>query len=232
MLNSTVRLMFLACCTLALWSEAAFADATGFYIRESETVFEAIQIIEMPDGQLSGRYESYSLDEKGKLASMSVGLDGSIAKGQLVINFKKSMNTLFTTQSLSGEVKSNALLLIWEGGTGVFQKSKASARNDSLEKLTALGDQIVWAREGKRLENSYQETKATIDDLSSEQSSIHATILEAQAQYDSLIASRAKRERRISTMNAINVSGDVQYKLGVEIYQIESEVYSLNSEVD
>lgn len=86
---------------LILWpGTSAFADVSGLYIRDSRAGLETFQIVETPDGQLTGRYESYIVEENGKLTSTSVGFDGSISKQQLVLHMKKSLDTLFTTQSI------------------------------------------------------------------------------------------------------------------------------------
>ncbi|WP_206741044.1 hypothetical protein, partial [Hyphomonas pacifica] len=65
---------------LMLWAGAnAFADISGLYLRGSPTSLEAAQIVETSDGQLTGRMESYTVGESGKISPNSVGFDGSVS---------------------------------------------------------------------------------------------------------------------------------------------------------
>ena len=218
---------------LMMWVGAsAFADISGLYLREGPARLETVQIVETSDGQLTGRYESYSVDESGKLSPDSVGFDGSISKQQFVLHMKKSLDTLFMTQSISGEVHGNSIDLIWEGGAGTFQKSKASDRNEALEQLNILSAQIIWMHEVERTEKTYREASSAIMELEGQAGPLKDWMDQILSRYNVLSEQYKEREKRLASLNAMNVNYDLRYQVENEMYRIESEFYSLESEVE
>ena len=210
----------------------AYADVSGLYIRGNQVGLETVQIVETSDGQLTGRYESYGVDESGKLSSTSVGFDGSISKQQLVLHMKKSIDTLFTTQSISGEVHGNSIDLIWEGGAGTFQKAKASERNKALEQLNILSAQIIWTHKVEQAEKTYQEAESAVAKLEGRAKPLEDWMDTALSKYSALSEQYKKREKRLASMDAMNVNYDLRYKVQDEMYGIESEFYSLKAKVE
>ncbi|MEO1965564.1 hypothetical protein [Hyphomonas sp.] len=211
---------------------SAFADISGLYLRGRQAVLETVQIVETSDGQLTGRYESYGVDESGKLSSTSVGFDGSISKQQLVLHMKKSIDTLFTTQSISGEIHGNSIDLTWEGGAGTFQKAKASERNKALEQLNILSAQIIWMHKVERTEKTYRAAESAVAKLEGQTKPLEDWMDTVLSKYDALSEQYKKREERLASMDAMNVNYDLRYKVENEMYGIESEFYSLKSEVE
>lgn len=218
---------------LILWpGTSAFADVSGLYIRNSQAGLETFQIVETPDGQLTGRYESYAVEESGKLTSTSVGFDGLISKQQLVLHMKKSLDTLFTTQSISGEVHGNSIILTWEGGAGSFQKSETSERNEALDQLSLLSERVEWMIELDRAEQTYLEAKSAIAELEDQAQPLVRSMDNVLAQYKTLSNEHKKQEKRLAVLDAMNVHYDLQRRTETEMYRLESEFYSLEAAVE
>lgn len=218
---------------LMLWAGAnAFADISGLYLRGSPTRLEAVQIVETSDGQLTGRIESYTVGESGKISPNSVGFDGSVSKQQFVLHMKKSLDTLLTSQSISGEVHGNSIDLTWEGGAGTFQKAKASERNKALAQLSILSAQIIWMHKVEQAEKTYREADSAIAKLEGQAGPLENWMDTTLSQYRTLSEQYKKREKRLASMDAMNVNYDLRYKVQNEMYGIESEFYSLRAEVE
>ncbi|RAN36444.1 hypothetical protein [Hyphomonas pacifica] len=224
--------MAIAAMLVALASANAFADISGLYVRGNQAGFETIQIVETSGGQLTGRYESYTVDESGKISPHSVGFDGSISKQQLVLHMKKSLDTLFTTQSISGEIHGNSLDLTWEGGAGTFQKANASERNEALEQLSVLSAEIIWMHKVERTEKTHREAQSAITELEGKVGPLEEWMDTLLSKHNALSEQYNKREKRLASMDAMNVNYDLRYNVENEMYQIESEFYSLESEVN
>tara|TARA_R110000850_G_scaffold183462_2_gene309052 strand:+ start:8125 stop:9012 length:888 start_codon:yes stop_codon:yes gene_type:complete len=211
---------------------SAFADISGLYVRESQTSFEAIQIVESTGGSLSGKHESYSLSDTGTLSSTSVGFDGSISKHQLILHLRKSLETLFTTQSISGEARSGSLYLQWEGGAGTFTLAQAEQRDEAIERLTVLGAQIAWLREVERTQRRYDDATVSLHALTAEAEALDVWMAAAISNYDDLAKRYAKTERHRAALAAARMDSDLQFELEDKMYGLESEFYSLESEVE
>jgi len=216
----------------AISGTSAFADISGLYLRESQTSFEAIQIVESSGGSLSGKHESYSLSDSGTISSTSVGFDGSISKHQLILHLRKSLETLFTTQSISGEARSRSLYLQWEGGAGTFTLAQAAQRDEAIERLTVLGAQIAWLKEVERTQRRYDEATVSLHALTAEAEALDVWMAAVISKYDDLAKRYAKTERHHAALVAARMDSDLQFELEDNMNGLESEFYSLESEVE
>jgi len=214
----------LACGFAACSALPAAADATGLYMRGNEISFEAIQLVELSEGNLAGRYEHYYVDESGKVHSSSREIEGSIARNSLILNLKGD-------RSLSGKLERNSLNLIWEGGAGEFRKSDASVRNKTLAELNDLGVQIVWMRKTERAAETYSEALSVVADVETKSETLADWMDTVLSKYDALSEQYKTREKRLETMSAMNVNYDLRYKVENEMYGLENEFYSLEGEV-
>ena len=103
------RWVVLGIAPVLAWASAARAepDVSGSYVGVSEAAAIMIQLVETPDGQVSGHYEALNFAAGGQLVDRTATLDGAAHAGVLVVRIRVSDGR--SPISASGSVSGGAL---------------------------------------------------------------------------------------------------------------------------
>jgi len=84
----------------------------------------------------------------------------------------------------------------------------------------------------ERTEKAYRAARSAIVELEGQAAPLEGWMDTVLSRYNALMEQYKKREKRLASMDAMNVSYDLRYNVENEMYQIESEFYSLRAEVE
>ena len=86
--------------------------------------------------------------------------------------------------------------------------------------------------EVERTEKTYREASSAIMELEGQAGPLEGWMDQALSRYNALSEQYKKREKRLASLDAMNVNYDLRYQVESEMYRIESDFYSLESEVE
>lgn len=219
-------LVFLGGC-----APTASANVTGLYLVDGGTTLEVLQLVEQTDGTLAGRLEYYAVKENGEFESVSRALSGSARDGALVLKMDRSMETLFTSTALSGQIKGKRLELTWEGGIGTYQQSDIDDRNKILERLHSQLREIQWNLVVEQHQKLFAEASSAADAMQQRVPATQAAMKKAKEDYRARIDAIREKQQQIARLQATNIGYDREYQISSEVYAIESEIYRLDADV-
>jgi hypothetical protein len=98
---------------------------SGTYVSASPRSAEMIFIVQTPDGRLTGRLESATLNRTGAISRSSATLEGAADGTTLMLTPRSILLSLGSPSSFSGVIDGDDLNLSWQGGHGVFRRGTA-----------------------------------------------------------------------------------------------------------
>lgn len=120
-------------------------DASGIYVVKSDNEAALIQLVQTPDGKVTGRVQSARIGSDGVIANNTGNADGSVSGNELIL---RPTSVWFGGVEASGTFNGSTLTLTGYGGTITAERStlqdfdKAVARLQSVaaERRTAVAD--------------------------------------------------------------------------------------------
>ena len=137
---------YVALCSALALVACGKTDVSGIYLFASEREVTMVQLIQSPDGKLTGRIQSDFIDTDGKVAEKSAAADGAISGNDLVL---KPASAWYGGVQASGTIKGSNLTLSGEGFT---LNATRSSLDDFQKKVAAL--QSTAAEQRQKLAKS------------------------------------------------------------------------------
>lgn len=130
----------------ALISTPALCSTTGVYIADDPGSALLVQIVQTPDGRLSGRIEVMTVDKSGELSDRTSVIEGAADQGEMTLS-PKSPILLGAAPSMTGHLSGNQLTLSWGGSDYVLKRSNSAAFDAAAQKLKVASVEIKASRE-------------------------------------------------------------------------------------
>lgn len=154
-------------CSLIVLAAPALADGlSGTYVGKGSNGAFLIQIVETPDGHLTGRYEQVVLQSNGKIEDMNATITGA-ADGQTVVVTIKPSEFLAGSMAASGTIEGRLLHLTGGGNGSSFALNLVrSDEADFRTQVAALTDQERQINDARmRQEAAQRQAKLEADQL-------------------------------------------------------------------
>jgi hypothetical protein len=239
------RATWLAMAALAIGAPgcAAASGVSGVFVTAKANLVELIQIVQTPDGRLSGRVEDVSLAPNGNVEDKTMSFDGAADGRQIVLSIR--LPFLGVARSATASLDGDMLHLWWQGGSEVLRRADTNQFETAVYALRSRSSQIkaelVRENAARDRETAVQSVLAlgqrvsqNVDALAASTTSAAASLRRADEQYGDL-ASNAQRNRRVpfilSASNAQHVqsmhAGTDAQGYVIQINLVHSDVRSL-----
>lgn len=135
-------------------------DASGIYVLKSDNDAMLIQLVETPDGKVSGRMQSATIGSDGVVTNSSGNADGSVSGNELILR-----PTSFWLGGLqaSGTFTGSTLTLTGQGGTVTAERSTLEDFDKALARLQSVAADRRAAVAGERFKLNQQNAKEQAD---------------------------------------------------------------------
>ena len=220
--SATKSLMIFSALTFGLAGHA-LANVSGLYLSSDRYSVETIQIVQQDNGSLQGRLESFQVNERGSLETSSVAFTGSEHNGKVVINTNASLQTLFSSMSLTGRIRGNTLELVWENGSGSFRQSNIEGRGEELRRLGETAALLAFNSATAEAFEKFTTGVDTLMSLVERTDTIIASMDEAHSHYSNVMEVLETRRRQLAILEQRDSPWQVQSDLRLEIGNLERE---------
>jgi hypothetical protein len=240
------RRRFASLLLFALISTPALASVTGVYVADDPGSALLVQIVQTPDGRLSGRMEAMTVDESGEVSDRTSVIEGAADHGEVTLS-PKSPILLGAAPSMTGHLSGRQLTLSWGGSNYVLKRSSSAAFDATAQKLKAASIEFKAFRKREAQVAARQALSAQLSQrvtaLRTELDSLNKAIPSAVAlfradgdRYDELAAEIRHRKRQEKAIGYFDTADAVDRNVR-DKYQrawdgridIHNEAMSLNS---
>jgi hypothetical protein len=229
-----------------LISTPALASITGVYVANDPGSALLVQIVQTPDGRLSGRMEAMTVDTSGKLRDRTSVIEGAADHGEVTLS-PKSPILLGAAPSMTGHLSGDQLTLSWGGSNYVLKRSGVAAFDIAAQKLKVASLEIkafrkreaqIAARQALSAQLGQRVTalRTELDSLNEATPSAAALFRADGDRYDELAAEirhRKRQEKAIGYFDTPDAVGrnvrDKYQRAWDDRIDVHNEAISLNS---
>jgi hypothetical protein len=185
-------------------------DASGIYVVKSDNEATLIQLVQTPDGKLTGRVQSAMVGSDGVIANKSGDADGSVSGNELIL---RPTSVWLGGLQASGALTGSTLTLTGQGGTVTAERSTLESFDKAVAHLQSVAADRRTAVAGARLKLNEQLAQAQSDretaDRASQVSAAAARIDELTANMNETLA-RSPDFGKLASANTARISRMVQ----------------------
>jgi hypothetical protein len=146
----------------ALLASCGKPDNSGIYVAASERQATLVQLVQTPDGRLTGRVEEMSVQAQGQIKDDVSPLEGAASGHDLTLSSKPV--SFLPGLSMTGRVAGGALTLAGQGVNVQAQRSSLAGYQAAVARLRILAqreqEQAAEARAAEQAARAAQEAKA------------------------------------------------------------------------
>lgn len=217
----------------------AQSGLSGTYVSASPRSAEMIFMVQTPDGRITGRLESMTLDEAGKTSGSSFTLEGAGDGSTVMLTIRSTLLSLGSPPSLSGVVDGDVLDLSWQGGHRTYRRGTAEQYRAAVAELETRSDQIEAQTAFATATENHARLTSVLDGIESGIPALHDQLSSASERYRHLFSRMHNRRRAQAVLSsspgqgvsAMRAGTDAQsYALdidavGLEIVRLRSEMH-------
>lgn len=216
----------------------AQSDLSGTYVSASPSSAEMLFVVQTPDGRITGRLESMTLDEAGNTSGSSYTLEGAGDGSTVMLIIRSALLSLGSPPSLSGAFNGDVLNLSWQGGHRVYRRGSVEQYRAAVVDLERRSDQIgAQTAHAKAMENLARLT-ANIDGIEARIPVLQDQLANAAGRYQRLYFRMHNRRRAQAILSnspgqsaaAIGASAEAQSYV-MDINTVDLEVVQHRSDM-
>lgn len=217
--------------TVTAGASLAEPGISGTYVSASPRSAEMIFIVQTPDGRLTGRLESATLNRTGAISRSSATLEGAADGTTLMLTPRSILLSLGSPPSFSGVIDGDDLNLSWQGGHGVFRRGTAEQFRAAVAGLETRAAQIKALIAFDEAMTRHTGLIRMADDIEARTPDLRERLAAASERYRELFPRFHSRRRGRLALNYMQSRGFATGQEGPDEQSTVSEIDALGQEV-
>lgn len=209
----------------------AQSGLSGTYVSASPRSAEMIFIVQTPDGRLTGRLESATLNRTGAIRRSSATLEGAADGMTLLLTPRSILLSLGSPASFSGVIEGGDLNLSWQGGHRVFRRGTAEQFRVAVALLETRAVQIEALIAFDEAMTRHVSLIQMVDSIEARTPDVRERLSGASELYRELIPGFHNRRRGRLALNYMQSRGYATGQEGPDEQSTASELDALGQEV-
>ncbi|WP_303719153.1 hypothetical protein [Brevundimonas naejangsanensis] len=209
----------------------AQSGLSGTYVSASPRSAEMIFMVQTPDGRITGRLESMTLDEAGKTSSSSFTLEGAGDGSTVMLTIRSTLLSLGSPPSLSGALDGDVLNLSWQGGHRAYRRGTAEQYRAAVVDLETRSDQIEAQTAFATAMASLARLTAILDEIEAGMPALHDQLATASERYRHLYSRMHNRRRAQTVLSNSPDQGLATMRAGTDAQSYALEINAVGLEV-
>lgn len=227
------RLTFSLTLILTLIATPSFAQSglSGTYVSASPPSAEMIFMVQTPDGRITGRLESMTLDEAGKTSGSSFTLEGAGDGSTVMLTIRSTLLSLGSPPSLSGVIDGDVLNLSWQGGHRTYRRGTVGQYRAAVAGLEIRSDQIDAQNAFATATANLARLTSVLDGIEAGMPALHDQLASASERYRHLFSRMHNRRRAQAVLSNSPGQGLATMRAGTDAQSYALDIDAVGLEV-
>lgn len=217
--------------TVAAGPSLAQPSVSGTYVSASPRSAELIFIVQTPDGRLTGRLESATLNRTGAISKSSVTLEGAADGMTLLLIPRSTLLSLGSPPSFSGVIESDDLNLSWHGGHRVFRRGTAEQFRAAVASLEGSAVQIEALIAFDEAMTRHGDVIQIADAIEARTPDLRERLADASERYRDLFPRLHSRRRAQAALSNFPTQGLAAMRAGTDAQSHALEIDAVGLEI-
>lgn len=209
----------------------AQSGLSGTYVSASPRSAEMIFMVQTPDGRITGRLESMTLDETGTTSSSSFTLEGAGDGSTVMLTVRSTLLSLGSPPSLSGVIDGDVLDLSWQGGHRTFRRGTAEQYRAAVAGLETRSDQIEAQTAFATATANLARLTSVLDGIEAGMPALHDELATASERYRHLFSRMHNRRRAQAVLSNSPGQGLATMRAGTDAQGYALDIDAVGLEV-
>lgn len=209
----------------------AQSGLSGTYVSASPGSAEMIFMVQTPDGRISGRLESVTLDEAGKTSGSSFTLEGAGDGSTVMLTIRSTLLSLGSPPSLSGVIEGDVLDLSWQGGHRIYRRGTADQYREAVAGLETRSDQMEAQTAFATATANLARLTPVLDGIEARTPALHDQLANASERYRHLFSRMHNRRRAQAVLSNSPGQGLATMRAGTDAQSYALDIDAVGLEI-
>ena len=209
----------------------AQSGLSGTYVSASPRSAEMIFMVQTPDGRITGRLESMTLDEAGKTSGSSFTLEGAGDGSTVMLTIRSTLLSLGSPPSLSGVIDGDVLDLSWQGGLRTYRRGTTEQYRAAVAGLETRSDQIEAQTAFVTATANLARLTSVLDGIEAGTPALHDQLTSASERYRHLFSRMHNRRRAQAVLSNSPGQGLATMRAGTDAQSYALDIDAVGLEI-
>lgn len=227
------RLAFSLTLVLTLIATPCLAQSglSGTFVSASPRSAEMIIMVQTPDGRITGRLESMTLDDAGKTSASSFTLEGAGDGSTVMLTIRSTLLSLGSPPSLSGTIDGDVLELSWQGGHRAYHRGTVEQYRVAVAGLETRSGQIEAQTAFATATANLARLTSVLDAIEAGMPDLHDQLASASERYRHLFSRMHNRRRAQAVLSNSPGQGLATMRAGTDAQSYALDIDAVGLEV-